>query len=757
MHLLVTGAAGFVGRHVAAEAEARGHRVSRGVVGGDGPAATPGAVIDAGDGDPAAGLPAGVRYVFVSGEAVYERPRPGDREDAPTVRPWVPTDGEDPPRGAWLAAREAEVARRFGTRAAIVRPGLVVGPGDPVGTLAALLRRAAGGAEVLVPGDLADPLQFVDVRDLAAFLVDIAEGEDAGVFDAVHPRGTATLGEVLALAGPAVPVAASLPWLHATLGDAAAAAFPLWDPERPARHARSGARAAAAGLRTRPIAVTVRDLLADGAAPAPSLSDDQERALISAWRRRCERHVLASGGGLEPSAAALRARTGQLLDHLLPWLERMPDLPVARTDGARKLARRLEGPWPERGATFPSLLAALAPGLERSLQTTSPGYLAYVPGGGLPDVAIAEMYALLTNRYTTLAMAAPTFSALEEQVIRWFCGLVGYGDDAGGVLLSGGSMANLVGLVTARDALRPPLDRARVYVTEQAHHSVRKAALVAGLPDEAVVVVPTDAAFRADPVALAARIDADRAEGFAPFLVVGNAGATATGAVDDLGALAEVAHGRGCRMHVDAAYGGFFLLTARGRAALAGVERADSVALDPHKGLFFPYGTGAVVVRDRAALRRAHTVRSSYLPATDGADGWDFADLSPELSREARGVRVWLPLMLHGRRAFVDALDEKLDLARAAAERIRALPGVRMVSEPVLSLFSFRLADDGATRRWIAGANQRGRVFLTGATVPDPIGGAPVFVARVCVLGLRTHRETIDALVEDLAAALPDA
>jgi aromatic-L-amino-acid decarboxylase len=796
VHLLVIGGTRFTGRHLAAEAVARGHRVTLFHRGSTAPellaeagvahvlgdrtrdvstlaAVRPDAVVDLCGYAPrtvaatAEALADAARYVFVSTVSVYARPRPGDGEDAATVEPLWPEPADEAVTehtyGPMKVACEAEVTRVFGERAAIVRPGFIVGPWDPSDRLPALLRRAATRPEVLVPGDLGDPLQFVDARDLAAFLLDLAEGGEGGVYDAVHPRGTTTLGEVLALAGSAAPVAASLPWLRATLGDDADAAFPLWDPEQPAMHARSGARAARAGLRTRPVTHTVADTLAwDADHPErrkDALPEDRERTLIAAWRRRSERDVLAStGGGLEPSSAALRTRTGQLLDHLLPWLERMPTLPVARLEGSRKLARRLlGGPWPEEGATFPSLLAALAPGLDRSLQTTSPGYLAYIPGGGLPDAALADMYALLTNRYTTLAMAAPTFAAVEEQVIRWFCALVGYGEDAGGVLLSGGSLANLVGVVTARDALRPPLDRARIYASEQAHHSVRKAALVAGLGDDAVVTVPTDAAFRTDPGALAARIDADRAAGLAPFLVVGNAGATATGAVDDLAALAAVAHARGCRLHVDAAYGGFFLLTERGRAALAGIAEADSVALDPHKSLFFPYGTGAVVVRDRAALRRAHTVRSSYLPVTDGEDGWDFADLSPELSREARGVRVWLPLMLHGRRAFAAALDEKLDLARSAADRIRALPGVRLVSEPTLSLFSFRLEDEASTRRWLSRTNQRGRVFLTGATVHDPGLGTPVFAVRVCVLCLRTHRPTIDALVEDLASALPEA
>ncbi|MBA2319819.1 MAG: decarboxylase, partial [Deltaproteobacteria bacterium] len=217
----------------------------------------------------------------------------------------------------------------------------------------------------------------------------------------------------------------------------------------------------------------------------------------------------------------------------------------------------------------------------------------------------------------------------------------------------------------------------------------------------------------------------------------------------------------GLWLHVDAAYGGFFLLTERGRAALAGIARADSVTLDPHKGLFLPYGTGALVVRRLEDLRRANAVSASYLPAsqTDG-ERWDFADLGPELSRDARGLRVWLPIVMHGADPFTRQLDEKLDLAHAAAAAVFALPGIRAVSPPTLSLFTFRwerpgAGDADADTRWLlARVNQRQRVFLTGATFHDPAVGREVFAIRVCVLSFRTHADRMAMLLEDLAAAM---
>ena len=195
-----------------------------------------------------------------------------------------------------------------------------------------------------------------------------------------------------------------------------------------------------------------------------------------------------------------------------------------------------------------------------------------------------------------------------------------------------------------------------------------------------------------------------------------------------------------------------------GRAALAGIERADSVTLDPHKGLFLPYGTGGLLVRDRDGLRRAHQVSASYLPpAQADPECWDFADLGPELSRDPRGLRVWIPLKMHGAATFRAALDEKMDLARDAAARLAALPGVEIVSEPTLSLFAFRVAPPGVTdpatvdafgRRVLTGVNARQRVFLTGVEVDGR------HLLRVCVLSFRTHAAQIDALVEDLGAAI---
>jgi aromatic-L-amino-acid decarboxylase len=283
--------------------------------------------------------------------------------------------------------------------------------------------------------------------------------------------------------------------------------------------------------------------------------------------------------------------------------------------------------------------------------------------------------------------------------------------------------------------------------------------MLAGFPERNVRRVATDEAFRVRPDAVADAVRRDRAAGKKPFLVIGNAGTTNTGAVDDLEALSEIARREGLWYHVDAAYGGFFVLTERGRKALAGIERADSIALDPHKGLFLPYGTGALLVRDVGALRAAHAVTADYMPPMqEDPDLPDFSQLSPELSRGWRGLRVWLPISMHGIGPFRRNLDEKLDLTLQAAEELRRIPGIEIVAEPQLSIVAFRLRRPGLDERaltalnrdLLARVNARARVHLTSTM----LGGR--FAIRICVLSFRTHADRVQEALDDLNAAISE-
>ena len=450
------------------------------------------------------------------------------------------------------------------------------------------------------------------------------------------------------------------------------------------------------------------------------------------------------------------------LDRIVTHIESLPRQPSADVAGAAELARSLIEPLPEEGAPFEALLDLLFDrAVPKSFNTAGPGYLAYIPGGGLFHSAVADLVSDATNRFVGVWLAAPGLAQIEANVGRWFCEMVGYPREALGLLTTGGSLANLVALVTARrERLPEDFLSGIAYASDQAHHSVQKAALMAGFPPASVREVPTDERFRLRLDALREQISRDRAAGLKPFCLVANAGTTNTGAVDDLSAAADLAREEGLWLHVDAAYGGFFVLTDRGRRALEGIGRADSITLDPHKGLFLPYGTGSLLVRDGLALRRAHGLHADYLPAMqDDPDFVDFSTVSPELSRDFRGLRVWLPVKMHGIAAFRRALDEKLDLARWACDQLRAMPDVEVVAEPQLSLLAFRVtrpgldeaALDALNRRVMEAVNARKRVYLTGTLAHGR------FLIRICVLSFRTHRDRMEMAIEDLRAAMAEA
>ncbi len=464
---------------------------------------------------------------------------------------------------------------------------------------------------------------------------------------------------------------------------------------------------------------------------------------------------------LEPSTAEMRALLEAAAERVLAHVASLPDQPSADTEGATDLARRLAEPLPEEGVPYESLLALLfEQAVPKSFNTAGPGYLAYIPGGGLFPSAVADLIAGAVNRYVTVWQAAPALAQLEANVVGWFTSILGYGAAARGVLTSGGSVANLTAVVTARrERLPEDFLRGTVYVSDQVHHSVQKAALIAGFPAGNVRTVPTDEAFRIRIDRAAEAIRRDREAGFLPFLLVGSAGTTNTGAVDDLAALAELARAEGLWFHVDAAYGGFFVLTERGRASLRGIEASDSATLDPHKTLFLPYGTGSLVVRDGDALRRAHSVPADYLPERQSDPARvDFCELSPELSREFRGLRVWLPVRMHGIAAFRRQLDEKLDLAAHAAEVLRGMDHVEIVAEPQLSTLAFRLhrrgrpeADlDELNQRLLGRINARRRIFLSGTRLRGR------FAIRICVVSFRTHRERVDEGLADIRTSMTE-
>jgi aromatic-L-amino-acid decarboxylase len=364
--------------------------------------------------------------------------------------------------------------------------------------------------------------------------------------------------------------------------------------------------------------------------------------------------------------------------------------------------------------------------------------------------ALGEFLAAGLNRYTGVATAAPGFTAIEHGVVDWLRSIFGFGADSSGLLLSGGSMANFTGIVTARTAmLGDDFTSGVLYVTPHTHHSAAKAARLAGFRSDQVVAVEVDDELRMDVAALRNRVLDDRRAGRQPFLVVASAGTTDTGTVDPLGPIADLVADEGLWMHVDAAYGGFFRLTDRGAAALAGIEHADSIALDPHKGLSIPFGVGALIARKESHLVDAHLGRGAYLRDDDFYNGIrDIASLGPELSRPFRALSVWLPLQLHGVAPFREALDQSLDLAAHAYERLDGVRGIETTWKPDLSIVAFGFEDDDLGRAAWEAVNADRTAHLS----PTIIDGR--FILRFAVLNRRTTAEHIDHSIDIIEKTL---
>jgi len=425
----------------------------------------------------------------------------------------------------------------------------------------------------------------------------------------------------------------------------------------------------------------------------------------------------------------------------------------------RELCRAMPEPVPENGAALEPLLDALfTDWIPRSFTAPGPGYLAYIPGGGVFPAALADFIAATTNRYTGVWQAAPALVQLEANALDWLRDWMDFPAEARGLFTTGGSMATFNAIVCARERwLGADIRRGVLYTSDQAHHSILKSAKLAGIMPDRVRVIASDDRFRLRLDRLTDAIAADRRAGLLPFAVVSSAGTTNTGAVDALPQIADICAKEDLWHHVDGAYGAFFYLLDELHETLAGLPRADSLTLDPHKGMFLPYGTGALLVRDGAALRAAHEATAAYLPAMPHPDEfYDPSQHSPELSRGFPGLRVWLSVKLFGAAALRAALAEKRALALEAARRVAALPRIVMDADPELSLFAFHVTRAGAsldeenamTRALMERTTARGRVMVTGAATRGR------YLGRVCVLSFRTHLDRIDALVEDFEAVL---
>lgn len=392
------------------------------------------------------------------------------------------------------------------------------------------------------------------------------------------------------------------------------------------------------------------------------------------------------------------------------------------------------------------------------INPASGGHIGYIPGGGIYSAALGDYLAAVMNRYAGVFYASPGAIRIENQLIDWVGDLVGYEKGFGGNLASGGSMANLIAISTARIAKKikaKDIENSVIYLTQQAHHCITKALKIVGLEEVQLRYVEMDIQYRMKVEVLEERIIADKSEGLNPFMVVASAGSTDVGAIDPLDSIANISEKYNLWFHVDGAYGGFFLLCDKTKDKLKGINRADSVILDPHKGMFLPYGVGIVMVKNVQHLLEANTYDANYMQDIKGfQQEYSPADLSPELSRHFRGLRMWLPLKLHGIAPFRACLSEKVWLTRYFYQKVQEL-GFEVGPEPELTVAAFRFVPneknaDDFNKLLLKKIHDDGRVFISSTM----LGGE--FWMRIAVLSFRTHKYHIDLILELLEEGIVD-
>lgn len=386
------------------------------------------------------------------------------------------------------------------------------------------------------------------------------------------------------------------------------------------------------------------------------------------------------------------------------------------------------------------------------LNPASGGHLGYIPGGGIYYSALGDYLADVFNRYAGVYFAGPGAVQMENMLIQWMAGFIGYPATAAGNLTSGGSIANLMGVVCARDASQikaRDFERSVIYLSAQVHHSVEKAIRIAGLKECIIRYVPLDERYRMKADDLERMIVLDKTNRLLPFLVVASAGTTDTGAIDPLDEIGYTAKKHELWYHIDAAYGGFFKLTAEGHEKLKGIEQSDTLVIDPHKSLFLPYGSGVLLAKSSNQLNASHHYFANYMQDAVQATGEiSPADISPELTKHFRGLRMWLPLKLLGVKPFRACLEEKLLLAKYFYEEVQQL-GFEVGPAPQLSVVTYRYVPktgdaDAFNKQLLEAVQKDGRVFIS-STVLDG-----KFTLRAAIVAFRTHLSTIDLLLSVL-------
>ena len=423
----------------------------------------------------------------------------------------------------------------------------------------------------------------------------------------------------------------------------------------------------------------------------------------------------------------------------------------SKTNGLKKdfiLPYQMLKNFPERPENYQTLLKMIFTEMAPLSQLPGhPGFAAYVAGSGNTISNTAQLIAQTLNAFTGHYMMAPGLVALEQEVIKWFVHLMGYDDKTAlGYLTTGGSSATMNALMMARQNKIQGYDYSKVtgYMSSEAHHCVAKAWVMLGFKKENLRLVKSTE-FKIDTDELKKLIDKDRSLGLNPFFLVGTVGTTKTGSVDPIAKLADIAMKENLWLHADGAYGALFMLTEKGREVLSGISRADSIALDPHKALSLPYGTGCLLVKDANNMSFDYFSDDSYMPPKPTMGDHDYSDISPELSRDYRGLRVWLPIKTLGIAPFILNLEEKLHLSTWLSEELKKIEGLELVSAPELTIQAFaHKKGDQATKLLMEKINTKGTLFLSSCTLNGKLA------IRVCLLGYRMHYTRLEMALNEI-------
>jgi aromatic-L-amino-acid decarboxylase len=463
--------------------------------------------------------------------------------------------------------------------------------------------------------------------------------------------------------------------------------------------------------------------------------------------------AIARGSDLELDPETMRELGYRMVDLLVERIATLDETRAWRGASRAEMESRLREPPPEHPTDFDEIVRRLTSDVLPFVgQHDHPRFFGYIPSSPTWPGVLGDFLASGVNVFqgTWLQSAGP--STVELVVLDWFRQWIGYPGQASGILVSGGSQANLTALACARETQAGGRSQsAVVYVSTQGHSSVTRALRILGFRSDQIRALPLDDGLRLRPDALAAAIEADVRAGRQPFLVVANAGSTNTGAIDPLAELASVCAERSVWLHVDAAYGGFAVLTERGRRWLAGIEQADSITLDPHKWLYQPYEAGCLLVRQGPLLSQAFQIMPDYLQDTAvGGVEVNFADRGIQLTRSARAFKLWLSLQYFGVDSFRRAIDRSLDLAELAERRIAESNELELLSPAALGVVCFRrrppgLDEEGSLERLNADLDRRLAESGEGMISSTRIDGR--FALRLCVLNHRSRAEDVERVL----------